>query len=185
MRNRVIFVSALVGVLVGCTGAFAQEKRQTGLLMGYPVSFGLIFQASDRVALRPEVSVSAGTAESTSSLAINPAATSSSWGIGAAFSVNFYTQSRDKLRTYVSPRFSYTRGRTTNDLSNSESTNWSYGLSASFGAEYALNDRMSLFAEVGYGFTGARTSFTLMTTSQENRALTWGHRSAIGAILYF
>ena len=44
------------GVLLATVSANAQEQGQTGIAMGYPSSIGVIWHATDNLAIRPEVS---------------------------------------------------------------------------------------------------------------------------------
>ena len=95
--------------------------------MGYPASVGVIWQVNDRVALRPELNVQKASGESTSTIAISLSSvvpgsvvsvtTSDSWQFSAGVSALFYLSTHDALRTYVSPRWAYTR--TSNNSSSS------------------------------------------------------------------
>lgn len=93
---------AVVMMLAGAAGtAEAQDAGRIGIPMGYPASIGVVWQLSDRVALRPELSVMQSTTDSTAVLTIGtPAGTttstsrtsSDSWTADAGASALFYVQ---------------------------------------------------------------------------------------------
>ena len=126
--------------------------------------------------------------------------------IGAGLSGLIYVGRWDELRTYVSPRFSYSRTRTsgTSTGSSSEITSRSYLTSGSFGAQYSLGRRFGVFGEIGLAYTSMNTTQLLtliqtisfpgvpaapITTTALSRAethgKTWGPRSGAGVIFYF
>ena len=52
-------VSGVLALLLcGVTGAAAQDGGKAGITMGYPASIGILWHAGDRVAIRPEFSIS-------------------------------------------------------------------------------------------------------------------------------
>src|SRR4051812_40532108 len=63
MRTRIIglLVTSTVGFLPG-TGS-AQDAPKVGLSMGYPAAIGVIWHVTDRLALRPEMSVTKSASE--------------------------------------------------------------------------------------------------------------------------
>jgi len=185
--------------------AAAQDQGKVGLTMGYPSSVGVIWQAADRVALRPEISLSHVTGDSASSdfLGPQPLSTNDSTGVGVGLSALFYLHRWDGLRTYVSPRFAYARtttsATTSSATSTSESTASSYLVSGAFGAQYALGRHFGLFGEVGFGYTrisadvtstltigsfGTQTTTTqMLRSSATSNTLTT--RSGAGVIFFF
>lgn len=187
MRSRTCAVAAgLLTLLLLPSSAAAQEERRVGLTMGIPGAVGLIWQASDRVAVRPEFQFSHLTSESTSpQLGLSSA--SEGWSVSPGVSVLFYLQRWDHLRTYVSPRFSFTRSTNSfvpsGAIDAAESTNKSYTGSGSFGAQYALGDRFSLFAEIGLSVT--RTTGSTDLSSSETSGRQWTTRTGVGAAFYF
>lgn len=92
-----------------CRTAGAQDAGKTGVTMGYPASIGFIWHASDKVAIRPELSISGGSSESSPS---SFAAENDTWSLGTGVSVLFYLDSYDHLKTYFSPRFTCSRNTT-------------------------------------------------------------------------
>src|SRR5437870_2920123 len=63
--RHVSFALAFVTTIPAATAA-GQERGQVGLTMGYPGSIGIIWHISDAVAVRPELSVSRTSVETTS-----------------------------------------------------------------------------------------------------------------------
>jgi opacity protein-like surface antigen len=173
--------SAIVlGLLACATPARAQDEHKAGVTMGAPSAIGVIFQASDRVAVRPEISFSHRTSESS---AINI----SSSTIGFNVSALVYMRNADRLKTYVSPRLEYSRvsGSVTSDvlattlLTDTDSHAW--GGAGSFGAQFALNDRFSVFGEAGLGFS---RSTTPSAPASQTKGTAWGTRTAVGVIFF-
>jgi hypothetical protein len=210
MMLRRIGCLAMLVVASLARPVLAQDDPRIGIAMGYPASVGLIWHVADGVALRPEISFTRSSAETTITTSlpvitvggvptINPATTvtvntTDQWEVGVGVSALFYVTRHDALRTYLSPRYAYTRRSSTNQASTllpstafgSDSSG--HFVSGSFGAQYALGRRFSVFGEVGLGYsrseskppalssgiiTGAATSHTLST------------RSGAGVVLYF
>jgi hypothetical protein len=185
-RSPIVFGTILL-MLAGGGVANAQEKGQTGLTLGYPASVGVIFHLTDRVALRPEFSVSKSTTSDELSSPIGSTSTGS-WALGVGVSGLFYIKKWDNLRAYLSPRFTYTRSQTTLDTNvlagvrTVANTLNSYGAIGSFGAQYSLSRRFGAFGEVGFGYTRQTSRGISGSTTQTNAV---GTRSGAGFIFYF
>jgi hypothetical protein len=199
----------LTGLALSARPCAAQEPARVGLTMGYPASVGVIWHASDAVALRPELSFTHAWTDSTNALPVlTSTSTSESTGIGVGVSGLLYARKWDALRAYVSPRLAYSRstGSTTSgdlvggvpvipvtpgtpalpSLPTVSTTISSYLIAGSFGAEYSLARRFALFGEVGYGYS--RTSSSSATGGVATLKLTTnatGTRTGVGVILYF
>jgi len=173
----------------------AQEPRRTGITMGYPESVGLVVHVSDRLAVRPELTFSRHTSES-SFPPIGASSTNETWAIGAGVSGLFYVHRWDKLRAYLSPRYTYSRTSGTSELSipnviviegpalqGSETKTSSHSIFGSFGAEYHFHDHFSVFGEVGLGYTHGRAEGTEGGTRLTSNS--WGTRTGAGVAFYF
>jgi hypothetical protein len=212
MKHMPLF---LIAMAAAPGAAHAQDAPKVGLTMGYPGSIGVLWRVADRVAVRPEITLSRSTGEARGSdlAGVAPSSTDESTGVGAGISALFYVRRSDALRAYVSPRFAYTRastsastgGSTVVALSTSNSTFQSYLTSGSFGAQYALGRRFGVFGEVGVSysrtstavsstFTTGLTTFVNGVVTQSTRAQTIsssGHsstiaaRSGVGVIIFF
>jgi hypothetical protein len=165
--------------LLTSRAAHAQEKGQTGLTMGYPASVGMVWQASDGFALRPEFSFG------TTSIDSSSAGLRDTTSLGVGLSGLFYVGRWESLSTYVSPRFVYNRLSIGPSGPSTESN--TYSLTGSFGTQYAMNRRFGVFGEVGLGYshgdqqfeTGS-IPFTSTTTTDS-----WSTRTGIGVLVYF
>ena len=187
IRRSFILCTALVTCVPAIAGA--QDTRKVGITMAYPAAVGVLWHVSPKVAIRPELSF-AGTSTDTTSSSI--ASDSSGWAIGTGVSALFYLKTYEHLRTYVTPRFTYSHTSTTSTLSSllpgvttskSEQTNDSTGIAGLFGAQYMLGDRFSLFGEVGFGYAhGSTTSSTATSTKITSNG--WGTRAGIGVVFY-
>lgn len=175
--------------LLACLPALAaaQDTRKVGLTIGYPAAVGILWHATDKIALRPELSLS-GSSSSTQVSSVN--IDSSAWALGVGFSALFYTGKYDHLRTYFTPRYSYTRASSTvtptstiqGTVADSTSTSNTHGFTGSFGAQYEISDRFSVFGELGFGFAHTNSRSDIGTTGHANA---WGLRSGVGVVVYF
>jgi hypothetical protein len=185
MRRFAITAATGCLVLLSAPAALAQEKGQVGITMGYPASVGLVWHVTDKVAIRPEFLIARSSTETT--VPFLGGAESSSWNVGTGVSALFYVQRWENLRTYVSPRFSYSRATSTFDAAptgdEGTSTNTAYSISGLFGAQYSLGRKFSVFGEVGFGFsdTTSRSELSDVRTNGQ----TWGTRTGLGVVFYF
>jgi len=194
----------------------AQDEPRFGIVMGFPAQVGVLWNVASRLAVRPEINWSKSATESTTTSApivvngtvIVPGSStttrSDNWQIGVGVSALVYLSKGDALRTYVSPRFVYSRTSDTYDLGLPDvglpptlvprgpvtTVITSYAASGSFGAQYALAKRFGLFGELGlnYSHTGNRNSTPPLTPlSFDTNASNWtiGLRSGVGGIVFF
>jgi hypothetical protein len=193
-----VVVSTLLVLGAGVDVVHAQNPGQVGLVMGYPASAGLIWHATDWLAVRPEVSFFRLTSEASTSNPNEPA----DWQIETGLGALFYIVRDDPFRAYVSPRFSYQHdGRGFSGslgsgafVSSSESRSKAYEASGSFGAQYLLGTRFGIFAELGVGrvstsvTTESRTSVSgvpISVSRETRRTHLLNLRTGVGAVLYF
>src|SRR5262245_14690443 len=130
MRFRGLLGLACSMIVGAAPTAGAQDSPRVGITMGYPASIGVLWHISDRVAVRPEFSFTV--TDSSSESLINDEA--NFWSLGTGVSVLFYSSLTDNLRTYVAPRFSYSR--TSGGSNNTDSTADIYTFAGMFGAQY-------------------------------------------------
>jgi hypothetical protein len=145
----------------------------------------VLWKLSDKVAIRPEITFTGGSAESSpGSFELE----SDNWSLGMSVSGLFYLKKYDRLQTYVTPRFSYqhvsTTSQTTAPVTTPETTTTgnSYGFTGSFGGEYALGDKFAVFGEFGFGLSHLTTKSSLSTGKATSSA--WGTRSAVGVVFF-
>lgn len=181
VRRSTFFALA---VLLAVPGIASAQDKKVGLTMGYPSSIAVVWHLSDKVALRPELSLAGGSVEtSTSGFSFD----TDTNAIGTGISALFYLNTADKLRPYVSPRFTYTHSTTEQDLSSitnssTKGTSNSTGGQGSFGVQYYVSDRFAAFGELGVGF--AHSESTTGLTPTKGTGWTWGTRSAVGIVFY-
>lgn len=165
--------------LVSPQMAGAQDAGKTGLTMAYPAAIGVIWHASDSLAIRPSFTVSHSSSDSPTS--------AEGWSAGFDVSALFYMKKYDNVRTYLSPRFSYAHSSSTVTSTQSsitvESTGKSTGGSGSFGAQYAGSPHFSVYGEVGLQFAhhSSDTSGGLTSTIKGSG---WGTIAGVGIIFY-
>ena len=213
MRFYLLLILTAVCVL-GPRAAAAQDDPKVGVTMGYPGAVGVLWQATERIGLRPEFTVSRASSESVSasdqSLGIGASASPSDmWQTGVGLSALIYLTRVESLRTYVSPRFTYSQTSTSSAVNggplSTASDSWSYSTSGSFGAQYALGRHFGVFGEAGVSYTsttsrlssietltvginipgasGGRT--TTFAVRSDSHAHTIGARSGAGVVFFF
>jgi hypothetical protein len=185
--------------------ASAQDTPTVGLSMGYPAAIGVIWHVTDTVALRPEVNVTKSTNEFIGSsttfssgggvVTTTTTTTTDNWQVSAGVSGLVYLSKHDALRTYLSPRWAYTRQSSSPSSSNGAASSTVTGtsghvnvVSGSFGAQYAISNRFSAFGEVGLAFTRSVSSPAGNGSPLPAGSVTAtnaGTRSGAGVILYF
>ena len=186
MRKHGPFTLVFAALLLSPVAAAAQEKGQVGVFMGYP-SLGLVWQATERIGVRPEIGFSSGSGETELS-----ESSSSSVSLGA--SILFYAAKRENAALYFAPRYAYSHS-----TSEFESTSPFGGdgalkiksnssqLSGSVGAQYWLGKRFSLFGEAGIQYTWGNTdndsAFSGLTSGSDSHV--FGTRSSVAVIWYF
>jgi hypothetical protein len=200
--RRILFVLVTTLVLLPRAAA-AQDTPRFGIVMGYPAQVGFLWSIGDRLAIRPELNWTHSTTETTTISTIfnvtgvttnTVTTTSTSNAIGSGVSALIYVTTHEGLRTYVTPRFAYSRATSTTDLGISlpvgvprptGSTTSSYNVSGSFGAQYSVAKHFGLFGEVGVAFTRNTLSPGTPIAAAEATNRTTGLRSGAGVILFF
>ena len=181
--SRALAVLAAISV-VGAGSAQAQEKK-VGITIAYPSAVGVIWHATDRVALRPEITFSRSTSELNASFG---GTEGTGWGVSTGISALFYVQRWDDVRGYLSPRIAYgrTSSRSSSLLStiDSETTITTWSWSASYGVQYRPSDPFSIYGEVGIGGSSGETKGST-APSLRSSSTSWGTRAGIGMALYF
>jgi hypothetical protein len=201
----------LLSVVVVPRVTRAQDAPRLGLTMGYPTAVGVIWNITDRVAVRPEMTIGGGSTDSSGRDVIGgtqTALTTDTFSIGVGLSGLFYIKRWDALRAYVTPRFAYAHSSNSSGspstiiASSSEGMSRTYTTSGSFGAEYAIGRRFGVFGEIGLAYASSTTSSTttvvstltfvgiplpptISTSSSEVHLKSWGVRSAVGVNVYF
>ena len=113
----------VITLALAANTASAQDEPRVGVVMGYPASIGIVWHVTSKLALRPEISVSSSTNELTATSTIsvggstvtNSTTTSNdNWQLLTGVSALFYLTKHENLRTYVSPRWAYTRVESSN-----------------------------------------------------------------------
>jgi hypothetical protein len=181
--------------LVMAAPAAAQDAGSVGLTMGYPAAVGVVWHVTERLALRPDVTLSTTTTESTST---NDSmfgrqvstTTSTSWSTAVGLSALFYLTPADPLRFYVAPRAAYLR--TSIDIDDDQPLasafdNTSTGVVAAgaFGVHYNAHDRFAIFGELGAQYTAQSSSSEFLTSRNRSENRSAGLRSAVGVTVYF
>ena len=173
---RLVSASVLGLLVLAPAAASAQEERTIGLSMGFPASVAVLWHATDRVAIRPEITFSTVSTE-----VADRDSSGSAFSAGA--SVLLYTLQRDALSTYVAPAYAYAHA-SNESSSGLESTSRTHQISGSFGVQYRLGERVRVFGETGVSFSAnsneADDAFDSKTTSDR-----FGNRSAVGLVFYF
>jgi len=186
MRAYAPFILSFAGLLFVPGGAAAQEKGQTGVFMGYP-SLGLIWHASERIAVRPEIGFSSSSSE-------NDFSETSSTSVSVGASVLFYAAKRENAALYFAPRYAYQRSSSEIESASPlrgdgelKVTSHASQISGSVGAQYWLSKRFSLFGDAGveYAWGSSENDSAFSGLSSGTDSHVFGTRSSIAAIWYF
>jgi outer membrane protein W len=156
----------------------AQDAGRFGIVFAVPAALGIIWHATDNVALRPELNLSTTSAVSSSSTTTTIG--NQAWQV--AVSAPFYIAREDNVRAYLSPRVAYTHVSTDATIGGT-TTHTGYtemGYSGSVGVQYAPVRRFSIFGETGLAYTTSHNS----DVGYSNKSHEWSLRSAVGVILY-
>jgi hypothetical protein len=197
-----LFIFAAVAACLLPGVAAAQDTPKLALVVGYPAQVGLLWNLSEKVAIRPEVNWTHSTSESpgtsttfgpAGSTTVQTTLTSQSTAFGVGISGLIHVWRQEALRVYLSPRFTYTHQSMSIDLGLpvttvvpvlTQSTTNTYGVAGSLGAQYTLARHFGLFGEVGVAYTRATISTdAFILTSGENSTV--GLRSGAGVLLFF
>ena len=182
MNGRTACVYGLVLWSISAAPAWAQDKGDAGFAFSVPTSIGVIWHASDRVAIRPDVTFGINETDGEGTI---PDISSRSFTLGV--SALLYTHRWDELRLYFSPRFIYSHGTTSIDgaVNISDSTLSSWGVAGSIGAQYALGSRFGLFAEAGLLYSSQRSETPSSIGGADRTSWIFGPRTVVGGVLYF
>lgn len=183
MTGRSAYLVGL-GVLVAsltATPAQAQEPGDVGVTISAPSAIGLIWHATPRIAVRPDLSFSF----SESDAEVGGDLDSHSFSLGG--SALFYTGRWDNLQTYVSPRLSYSWASSSFEGGGNtfDSTTDGWSLSGMFGAQYLLGTRFAVFGEAGLAYSSQTAEAPSTISDNERTTWSFGTRTVIGATLYF
>ena len=195
--------------------ANAQETPRVGLVFTFPAAIGVAIKATDRITLRPDVGLTKGSSETTTTITVPilfPAdaapiattrtTTTDSWSASVGLSALLYLAAPDAFRTYVAPRFAYSRSSSTLPAASiafdasgaiptavtttTTSTTSSYEWSVSFGAQYALGRRFLVFGEAGPRYRRSTPGPIVSAVSRtEGKSWSVGIQSGVGVIVYF
>lgn len=194
MRTILTSLVAACSLVATEVTASAQERGQAGVAMGYPASLAVIWHATDRLALKPDFTISKNSTENTTSRTSGVTSTSSTdaWATGFGLSALFYLSKSDNLSTYVTPRFGYSwtsiEGESTLQYgtqfsTDTKTTSTTLSVSGAFGAQYAVSRSFSVFGEVGLSYSDLHVETD--PAAGESNGWGLGVRSSAGVILYF
>jgi hypothetical protein len=171
-----VFVLTWCLLLARAVAVAAQDQGRVGLTMWYPVGVGVVFGLSDRIALRPDFSLTRRVTEGITENTVN------TWGVG--LSALLYLQKSDSLSTYVSPRVAFRRSTERwQQYEPREVVIDSWQASGSLGAQYALVRRFTVFGEVGLAYTDQYSTGPIYGFFRKSQ--TWELRTIVGVTLLF
>lgn len=181
MKTRALLMAA-IGLLLVPLAAAAQERGRIGVTMGYPTAAGLIWHATGRIAVRPEITFSQTTSKVDITLP-NASTERTTRLLGAGASLLWYFGSSDgNVRPYLSPRFIYNRVSSDDDDDEPAGTT---SIGGSFGVQYTPGPRIGLFGELGANRTHTERTQASPILTATSSTTSWSTRSAVGVIFYF
>jgi hypothetical protein len=204
LRRMVWMAMLMVASLA--TPVLAQDDPRIGITMGFPAAVGVVWRVADNIALRPDITFQRSSSESATTIALptfpvtgvsasssTNIITTESWSVGVGVSAVFYISKHDALRTYLSPRWGYTRSSADGSSSIPSvisvlSNTHSQTVGGAFGAQYALSRKFNIYGEVGlsYSHTTLPGSDILNVISRtDTTQSSIGTRGGVGVILFF
>lgn len=191
-------VSALGLMVVTAGPAAAQDAGSLGATMGYPGAVGVIWHVTDRIALRPDVTLTRSSSESTTTgpgffpgTELSSTTTSEGWGTTVGLSALVTVRTIERLRIYLTPRLAWSHSSSDNQAGVSGNRS-SYDVatrglvtSASVGTQYGLHDHFAIFGEVGLQYSDLETNSDYPGSRNRTDSTSFGLRSAVGVTVYF
>ena len=200
MRVR-LMGALLAGAMVLAMAArpvSAQEAGDVGVTMGYPGAIGVVWHITDGLAVRPDLTLSRTTSESSTTSSsvfggqsLSSSNTSEGWGTTVGLSALVNVRTIERLRLYVSPRLAYSYSSSDNEtgltgsLSAFNATTTGIVASGSFGSQYNVHDRFAIFGELGLQYSSLTTESDFPGSSNQTDSTSFGLRSAVGVTFYF
>ncbi len=188
---RLLVALALCVSAVAVCPAAAQPTRRVGVTMGYPAGIGVLWHVTDGLALRPDVVLTRGTTDTTTSGfgGVSTTTSQTDWTVSAGLSALIRLRDIDRLRIYAAPRVAYLRAETSTDgasgLGAIESTTDGVVASGALGVQYGLGDRVAVYGESGVQYLRQSFESGFGTSSSKATLTQVGVRSAIGLVVYF
>ena len=211
--QRLTFLSfgVAAAIVAGATDAQAQSDHRLGLVVAYPTSIGLQWQAGSNLAVRFDGDYQQSSAATT----FNQDITLSGFPIVRVPDVEISTESRtrstdlgvsvlidihkrDQLRLYLVPRAGVViarnefetkvSGLSPGDLAaltfpaNETTTSYSPSAGVAFGAAHELGSRFRVFGETGVTYSRVTTEGPAIS---ETTRSTFGLRGGVGVVLLF
>lgn len=193
MRIRHLVYIVAVLAAGAARPAAAQQAGDVGVAAGYPGALGVVWHITDGIALRPDLSVTRTTSETTSTglggtlTTVNKA---EGWNTTVGLSVLVTVKTLERLKVYVAPRLAWSYASSDNESGAGTAiafTTTTKGViaSGSFGAQYLLHDRFAIFGELGLQYSGLDNTSDFPGSRSSGDSTTLGLRSAVGATFYF
>jgi hypothetical protein len=185
MRIVRLFAIAVAFTLGTSVLARAQEHGKAGVTVGYPGDIGILWHASDAIAIRPTFTFSHTSSDTTGG------SSSDGWGAGIGVAALIYLKKYDNVRAYVSPQFSYTHTTLTStppagvtSVTQIDSTNHATGGAGAFGAQFTPTAHFSVYGEFGIGFAHSKSNFSGNVSTTTGTATSWGTFAGVGIVFY-
>lgn len=166
--------------------AGAQDHGRAGVTIGYPGDVGVLWHASDSIAIRPVFTFNHSSSESGGGSRVD------GWGTGFGLSALFYLKKIDNVRTYVSPQFTYAHNSSTSTPPSGvptavsvDASGSSTGGNGAFGVQYTPSPHFAVYGELGVAFAHQKTTFTpSVSTGTSNKSTAWGSFAGVGIVFY-
>jgi len=213
--RRIVCALACSTLVFAAGSASAQEKGKVGLTMGYPQSVGIVWHVTDRIALRPEVSISHSWSETTERRVViipgpgvpgfplpgSPTETvsTSAWSLTTGLTGLIYLWKDNNVSAYLAPAVTYSRASIKSETSppprdpfpfpdfDLDITTSNIGARGALGVQYAPHRRFSVFGELGVDYDRSLDGGVPLESffETDRKSGSWGTRSAAGIIFYF
>jgi hypothetical protein len=175
-------VVCVVLLAMASASLFAQDReiKQGKFGLTFP-NIGAIWHITDNIAFLPGFNFN----HDWSSFSLLDGTESSSDSVGVDASVRFYMPDWKGVRFYLSPKYRFMWGdvNTESEIITASTNNYYHRISGVWGLQYALSDRVSLFGDIGFGYS-RRSNSSINIEDAEYRSYSVGTEGSWGLVLY-
>jgi hypothetical protein len=204
MQRLMFIVLAGAAIALSASPAAAQDERKFGVVVAYPASVGIEWQAARKVAIRLDGDYRQSSNEGTSefefsrffpAVSITTTIESRNTELGLSLLVDLHRS--DALRLYVAPRIAVNFDHSSYKTefggdpallaaltvpADSDSSSTSPGGGVAFGASHDLSDRFRVFGETGVHYVRGTIGGLI---GDDLKSSDFGLRAGVGAVIRF
>jgi opacity protein-like surface antigen len=172
---------------------FAQDSGQLGcnIKINSSKSIGIIYHITDIFAFRPSISYNRSTSETAVIIRETKKIELDKSSYAGSLSAIIYVSSQSEFRAYMGVDALYSKSteetpfiRYDAEIDILKSDSYNFTLSGLFGLQYELNNHLSVYGELGVGYSSGENSSGLSNVDLSTKEISLIN-SGIGIIFYF